>query len=112
MVKPLEEEQQAEVDTRDFCIDELHTNEADSAAKVREHADVTAKVDDAKMTIKELTEAIDELKVDIASARTELKHAGDNRAKANKEFQITVADQRATQKLLNGALRALKKVYA
>lgn len=112
MVKPLEEEQQAEVDRRDFCVGELNTNEADKAAKVREHADVTAKVEDAKMTIKELTEAIDELKTDIADAKTELKHAGDNRAKANKEFQITVADQRATQKLLNGALRALKKVYA
>merc|ERR1719375_1345889 len=107
-VKANEKEQQAEVEKRDFCIAELNNNEADTAAKVREHADTEAKLEDAKMTIDELSKAIKELTTDIAGAKTELKRAGEDREKANKEFQITVADQRATQKLLRGAKRALQ----
>merc|ERR1719327_1861581 len=90
----------------------MNNNEADTAAKGREHADVEAKVEDAKMTIDELTKAIKELETDIADAKTELKRAGEDRAKANKEVQITVADSRATQKLLRGALRALKTAFS
>merc|ERR1719375_220738 len=111
MVKPLEEEQQAEVEKRDFCIAEFNTNEATTASKNREHADTQAKLDDAKMTIDELTKAIDELKDTIASTHTEFKRAGEDREKENKEFQVTVADQRATQRLLRGAKRALQKFY-
>merc|ERR1719482_2218992 len=111
MVKPLEEEQKAEVEKRDFCIAEFNTNEAATASKGRENADTQAKLDDAKMTIDELTKAIDELTTDIANAKTEFKRAGEDREKENKEFQITVADQRATQKLLTAALNILKGFY-
>merc|ERR1719252_401667 len=111
MVKPLEDEQKAEVEKRDFCIAEFNTNEATTASKNREHADTQAKLDDAKMTIDELTKAIDELKDTIASTHTEFKRAGEDREKENKEFQVTVADQRATQRLLRGAKQALQKFY-
>merc|ERR1719504_609315 len=40
-----------------------------------------------------------------------MKRAGEDRGKANKEFQMTVADQRATQKLLAAALNILKGFY-
>merc|ERR1719181_2193214 len=40
-----------------------------------------------------------------------MKRAGEDRNKANKEFQATVADQRATQKLLATALQILKGFY-
>merc|ERR1719324_1937168 len=40
-----------------------------------------------------------------------MKRAGEDREKANKEFQVTVADQRATQKLLAAALNILKGFY-
>jgi len=43
--------------------------------------------------------------------QVELKRAGEDREKANSEFQVTVADQRATQKLLAGALNILKGFY-
>merc|ERR1719454_404158 len=42
----------------------------------------------------------------------QLKRAGEDREKQNKEFQETVADQRATQKLLAQALNVLKSFYA
>merc|ERR1711865_119622 len=40
-----------------------------------------------------------------------MKRAGEDREKENKEFQSTVADQRATQKLLTAALNILKGFY-
>merc|ERR1719247_3955542 len=40
-----------------------------------------------------------------------MKRAGEDREQENKEFQTTVADQRATQKLLNAALNILKGFY-
>merc|ERR1719213_1121441 len=40
-----------------------------------------------------------------------MKRAGEDREKVNKEFQTTVADQRATQKLLAAALNILKGFY-
>merc|ERR1719182_1020650 len=41
----------------------------------------------------------------------QLKRAGEDREVENKEFQLTVADQRATQKLLQQALTVLKGFY-
>merc|ERR1711985_146918 len=63
------------------------------------------------MGIKQLTEAIDQLKAEIAEMQVQLKRAGEDREKENKEFQMTVADQRATQKLLTAALNILKGFY-
>merc|ERR1719356_2263430 len=40
-----------------------------------------------------------------------MKRAGEDREKENKEFQSTVADQRATQKLLKAALTVLQDFY-
>merc|ERR1719272_1110270 len=44
--------------------------------------------------------------------QVQMKRAGEDREKENKEFQMTVADQRATQKLLTAALNILKGFYA
>merc|ERR1719198_2389615 len=68
--------------------------------KERTKSDLEAKIDDLKMTIKTLTEEIDTLKSEISEMQVQLKRAGEDREKQNKEFQMTVADQRATQKLL------------
>ena len=37
------------------------------------------------------------------NVKVQLKRAGEDREKQNKEFQMTVADQRATQKLLQAS---------
>merc|ERR1711976_85882 len=58
-----------------------------------------------------LTEAIEQFKSEIAEMQVQLKRAGEDREKENKEFQMTVADQRATQKLLTAALNILKGFY-
>jgi len=111
LIDNLVKEQQEGVDHRDFCIEELNNNERMAAGKNREKDDLEAAIDDHKMTISELTKAMEELKRQIAEAKVQFKRAGEDREKANSEFQIIVADQRATEKLLAGALRALKGFY-
>merc|ERR1712170_171368 len=63
------------------------------------------------MTIDALTKAIDTLKAEVQEMQVQLKRAGEDREKQNKEFQQTVADQRASQKLLTAALNILKGFY-
>merc|ERR1711972_843378 len=50
-------------------------------------------------------------KSEIAEMQVQLKRAGEDREKQNKEFQTTVSDQRATQKLLQAALGVLQDFY-
>jgi len=112
MVSQLTKEKEDEIKHKDFCVDEFNTNELQTEKKDRQKQDLTAKIEDLEMTIKQLTEAIDTLKGEIAEMQVQLKRAGEDREKQNKEFQMTVADQRATQKLLAAALNILKGFYA
>merc|ERR1712086_175998 len=89
-----------------------NTNELQTEKKERAKSDLSAKIDDLTMTIDALTKAIDTLKSEIAEMQVQMKRAGEDREKQNKEFQMTVADQRATQKLLAAALNILKGFYA
>merc|ERR1719271_2355024 len=100
-----------EIKHKDFCVDELNSNQLQTEKKEREKSDLIALIEDLEMTIKTLADAIDALKAEIAEMQVQLKRAGEDREKENKEFQMTVADQRATQKLLQAALGALKGFY-
>merc|ERR1719171_518478 len=111
MVAQLLKEKEDEIKHKDFCVDGFNTNERDTEKKEREKSDLIAKIDDLTMTIKTLTEEIETLKAEIAEMQVQLKRAGEDREKHNKEFQMTVADQRATQKLLQQALGVLKGFY-
>merc|ERR1712194_485354 len=57
------------------------------------------------------TEQIATLKKEIKDMQVQLKRGSEDREKQNKEFQKTVADQRATQNLLKAALSVLQDVY-
>merc|ERR1712151_11814 len=91
--------------------DEFNTNQLQTEKKEREKQDLIAKIEDLELTIKTLTEEIEALKAQIAEMQVQLKRAGENREKENKEFQMTVADQRETQKLLQAALNVLSEFY-
>merc|ERR1719390_520630 len=111
MIAELMKQKEDEIKHRDWCIDEMNTNERTTEMKTRDRDDLTAKIEDLTSTIDALTQAIDTLKAEIAEMQVQLKRAGEDREKENKEFQTTVADQRATQKLLEAALNVLKGVY-
>jgi len=112
MVTQLLKEKEDEIKHKDFCTDEFNTNELQTEKKTRSREDVTAKISDLELTIKQLTEAIEGLQSEISELQVQLKRAGEDREKQNKEFQMTIADQRATQKLLAQALNVLKGFYA
>merc|ERR1719210_1528632 len=106
MVAQLTKEKEDEIKHKDFCVDEFNTNQLETEKK-----DLIAKIEDLEMTIKALTDAIAKLKAEIAEMQVQMKRAGEDREKENKEFQTTVADQRATQKLLKAALTVLQDFY-
>merc|ERR1740129_861310 len=112
MVAQLLKEKADEIKHKDFCTDEFNTNQLQTEKKDREKSDLIAKIGDLESTIKSLSEAIDTLKAEIAEMQVQLKRAGEDREKQNKEFQSTVADQRETQKLLTAALGVLQDFYA
>merc|ERR1719517_329896 len=112
MIAQLLKEKADEIKHKDFCVDEFNTNQLQTERKEREKQDLIAKIADLEATIKALGEAIDTLKAEIAEMQVQLKRAGEDREKQNKEFQSTVADQRETQKLLKAALGVLQDFYA
>merc|ERR1719183_283320 len=111
MIAQLTQEKADEIRHKDFCVDEFNTNQLQTEKKERQKADVIAKIEDLEMTIKTLTDAINTLKSEISEMQVQLKRAGEDREKQNKEFQQTVADQRATQQLLQKALGVLEGFY-
>merc|ERR1719331_1978427 len=112
MVSQLLKEKADEIKHRDFCVEEFNTNELQTEKKDRAKQDLTAKIEDLENTMKSLTDAINQLKSEVAEMQVQMKRAGEDREKENKEFQATVADQRASQKLLTAALNILKGFYA
>jgi len=111
MIAQLLKEKEDEIKHKDFCVDEFNTNQLQTEKKEREKQDLLAKIEDLELTIKTLTEEIESLKAQIAEMQVQLKRAGENREKENKEFQMKVADQRETQKLLQAALNVLSEFY-
>lgn len=111
MIDELTKEQADEVEKKDMCIDELNSNEAATEASTRDKDEAIEKVEALAATIDKLTKEIADLKAEVAAGQTALKRAGEDRELENKDFQLTIADQRATQKVLNTALDILKGFY-
>jgi len=111
MVDKLIKEKADEIKHKDWCIDELNTNEKDQDNKVRDKGDLKAEIDDLGMSIDTLVKDIETLKAEVTELGVQMKAASESREKENKEFQVVVADQRATQKLLAAALEILKGFY-
>merc|ERR1719433_670040 len=111
MIAQLLKEKADEIKHKDFCTDEFNANQLQTEKKDREKQDLIAEIADLESTIKALAKAIETLKSEIAEMQVQLKRAGEDREKQNKEFQTTVADQRETQKLLTAALNVLGDFY-
>merc|ERR1719458_307371 len=111
MIAQLLQEKADEIKHKDFCTEEFNQNQLQTEKKEREKADLIEKIETLEMDIEALTKAIEGLKAEIAEMQVQLKRAGEDREKENKEFQMTVADQRETQKLLKAALAVLQDFY-
>jgi len=111
MVAELLKEKEDEIKHKDFCVDEFNKNQLQTEKKEREKKDLIAEIAELETTIADLAKAIETLKSEIAEMQVQLKRAGEDREKENKEFQTTVADQRETQRLLKAALVHLQDFY-
>jgi len=111
MITQLMAEKVDEIKHKDFCTEEFNQNQVQTESKEAEKQDLLALIEDLQLQIKTLTGEIDTLKSEIAELNLNAKRGGEDREKENKEFQLVVADQRASQKLLTAALDILKGVY-
>jgi len=112
MIDKLTQEAEDEVKKKDYCVETItDVDSSDLPTKHRDKADLNVVIEDLHMNIDQLSINIEELKAAIAEAQMQLKRAGVDREKANQEFQVVVADQRATGKLLTASLNILKGFY-
>merc|ERR1719238_1180177 len=101
MIEDLKAEKDEEIKFRDECTENLHKNEEETTAKYAEKDDLQATIDDLSVTISNL-------KAEVSTSMIEMNRASEDREIENKDFQVTVSDQRATQAILVKALDRLK----
>merc|ERR1719161_1813199 len=111
MMAKLTEEKEEDIKQKDFCIDGFNKNDPATQENTRKRDKLTAKIEDLQASQDELTKAIAQLKAEIADTALQMKRAGEDREIENKDYQLTIADQRATEKLLEGSLNILKGFY-
>jgi chromosome segregation ATPase len=111
MSHDLEEQKKQEEAKKDFCVTELNTNTLETEKGEMLKEKLTSKEEDLSTTIEFLTASITTLNSEITELQKQLKKAGEDREAQNKEFQATVADQRATAKILQKALSVLEGFY-
>jgi len=111
MKAALKAEQAEEVKQKDYCVAEFNENDKNVAEKSTLKTDLETKIADLASEIETLTEDIAALEAQIDETKKEMTKASGMREAANKEFQVTIQDQRATQAILKKALDRLKSFY-
>merc|ERR1719235_733235 len=111
MIAELKEEQVDEVKLKKYCTAQLNENAQTTLAKTQEKEDLERKMEQLQTLQARLTKEIEEAKATISTTETEIKKASETREKENAEFQTTIADQRATQSILQKVLKKLSAVY-
>ena len=111
MVTALLKEKADEIKHKDFCVEEFNENQLETEAKECAKTGILAKVEDLGMPISTLTADIDRFKTGISESQVQMKRDGQDMEKQIQEFQMTGADQRAIQKLLNAVLTILQGSY-
>merc|ERR1719156_65504 len=100
MVAALKKEQADEVKLKDFCNKEFQQNEMQSTEKANLKEDLTTLIADLETSKTTLAEEIASLKEQVKTTYSEMKQAAELRLKENSEFQTTVTDQQASQKII------------
>jgi hypothetical protein len=111
MIADLKQQQADEVDHKNFCESELHTNDMDTIAKEGEKKDTETKIATLEESIESLKDEIAATKAALEQTKVELMSASMDRVEQNKAFQSSVADQRATQALLEKVQVRLADFY-
>merc|ERR1719375_3105512 len=111
MVGALGKEKDDEIHHKDDCVSDLNQNDKQTTERHEHKSDVEQEINDLNAEEEQFTADEKRLLQEISDAQIEMKKASENREKENKEFQQTVADQRATQDILKKAKARLGEFY-
>merc|ERR1719387_633575 len=106
MIADIKQESDDETEHKAYCEAELHTNEMATTDNDNLLKDLQAQVADLSSQIDTFADEIAELKASITEMYIQMQRSNENR-----QFQTTVADQRATQVILLKALDRLNVFY-
>merc|ERR1719504_175332 len=112
MVGALGKEKDDEIHHKDDCVSDLNENDKQTTERNEHKSDVEQEINDLNADEEHLDAEEKRLAQEISDAQIEMKKASENREKENKEFQQTVADQRATQEILKKAKARLGEFYS
>merc|ERR1719155_444311 len=105
MVAQLKTENADEIKHRDWCIEELNQNEMQTDDAYDKKKELETAREDLTLFIEKYEEEVAADKAEIANMLVELKKASENRAAENKDFLMTINDQRGTATRLRRFLR-------
>merc|ERR1719169_243329 len=111
MVGSLGKEKEDEIHHKDGCVGDFNENEKQTTERNEHKGDVEQEINDLESEIQTLNEDEKVLIQEIKDTQIEMKKASENREAENKDFQTTVADQRATQEILKKAVERLGEFY-
>jgi len=112
LILEIKKQKEDDIKHQDWCMASERENESLTTQKGRDKTDTESLLETSKVKLSTLEERIKQLKSEIAEIEVQIKHAGEDREKANKGFQQTIRDQRDTQRLLARAVEVLQRVYA
>mmetsp|Transcript_22545 Transcript_22545/g.54765 ORF Transcript_22545/g.54765 Transcript_22545/m.54765 type:complete len:690 (-) Transcript_22545:37-2106(-) len=111
MIANLKTEQAEEFEKKDHCDENINKNEDDTTEAKFQKKQEETKIQDLEVQITDLKDEIAALEKDISETQTAVKRAGEDRGMENRLYQKVVAEQRATQKILEFALKKLDSFY-
>jgi DNA repair exonuclease SbcCD ATPase subunit len=111
MVGSLGKEKEDEIVHKDDCVHDFNENDKQTTERNEHKTDVEQEINDLEVDIDRLNDEEKRLRQEIADSQIEMKKASENRETENKDFQETVADQRATQAILKKAVERLGEFY-
>ncbi|CAJ1363142.1 unnamed protein product [Effrenium voratum] len=111
MIAELKKQKKAELEKRTFCTDQFTENKAQQEKQDRKKEDASILLEALDEKTTKLTGSKSELEGQVQTLNKELAKAAQDREEQNKAFQLSVGDQRETQKLLQAALKVLADFY-
>jgi chromosome segregation ATPase len=111
MIDTLKQQQEDEVKFKDACVKDINDNEAAQAVNLRAIDLKEKEIAENEANIKGLKEKLASLQKELADTKVSLQQASADRVEASVDYQTTVADQQATQKVIKMALERMLKFY-
>eukprot|EP00931_Biecheleriopsis_adriatica_P061791 TRINITY_DN37172_c0_g1_i2.p1 TRINITY_DN37172_c0_g1~~TRINITY_DN37172_c0_g1_i2.p1 ORF type:complete len:617 (-),score=202.77 TRINITY_DN37172_c0_g1_i2:112-1962(-) len=107
----LKKEQEDEVKKRDFCIGAFNDNKVKAAEVAAAKDGLSKEVDIIKLKANTAATEVSALKAKIETAEKEMQTAKEDYSKEQQDFDSTIADQKAAQRLLKKASEVMKQTY-